>query len=443
LLRIGVVVVNGLVALTAIPGAIWVVPTMPMEWMRSGPFTDWTIPAIALAFVGVLAAVAAVLGVVRPWAGALATIAAGTAMIVFELVEVAVVGWTLSDPSLSGFQKSLQLVYLVVGAMQVALGAGLWLATRRTAPRLPLVNAAIAALTATVGILAGVAAALGVFARGDGSYATVTTVRGEQIEIATTGVYANNARQLVAEGVGWDVFTLIVAVPLLLVGSVLVARGSFRGTLFAAGMLGYALYAYLEYAVTWAFGPLFPLHILITAASVVGLIGAGSLVASAGLVDRFVDGFPRRGWAALSVGMGTILTLLWAARIADGLAAEVPVLHGETTMTVQALDLGLVVPMLFVLPALAWRRIPAAMAASTAFAITFVTMAAAIASMMISSWLVTDVPAIPPIVTFGLASIAGLALLIRMFSSAGLHVPSRAHPHLVSGARPADLPAAG
>jgi hypothetical protein len=442
LLRIGVVVVNGLVALTAIPGAIWVVPTMPMEWMRSGPFADWTIPAVALAFVGVLAAVAAVLGVVRPWTGALASIVAGTAMIVFELVEVAVVGWTLSDQSLSGFQKSLQLVYLVVGAMQVALGAGLWLATRRTAPRLPIATAATAALTASVGVLAGVAAALGVFARGDGSYATVTTARGEQIEIATTGVYANNAQQLVAEGVGWDIFTLVVSVPLLLLGAVLVGRGSFRGTLLAAGMLGYALYAYLEYAVTWAFGLLFPLHVAIAAMSVVALIGAGSLVAT-GLASRFSNGFPRRGWAALSVSMGVLLTVLWAGRIAEGLSASVPILHGETTMTVQALDLGLVVPMLLVLPILAWRRIPAAMAASTAFAVTFVTMSGAIASMMISSWLVTGVPAVPPIVTFSLACIAGLALLSRMFSSAALHDPSRTETHHVPGARPADLPATG
>lgn len=442
-LRIGVVVVNGLVALTAIPGAIWVVPTMPMEWIKFGPFTDWTVPAIALGFVGILAAVAAVLGVVRPWAGALASIVAGIGMITFELVEVAVVGWTLSDPSLSGFQKSLQLVYLVVGAIQVALGAGLWLATRRTAPHVPLANAATAVLTGVVGILAGVAAALGVFARGDGSYVAVTTARGETIEVATTGVYANNARQLVAEGVGWDVFTLFVAVPLLLVAAVLVARGSFRGALLAGGMLGYALYAYLEYAVTWAFGALFPLHVLITTASVVALIGVVGLVATAGLAGRFADGFPRRGWAVLSIGMGLLLTLLWAARIADGLAAAVPVLHGETTMTIQALDVGLVVPILLVLPILAWRRIPAAMAASTAFAVTFVTMAGAIASMMISSWLVTDVPAIPPIVTFGLASIAGLALLIRMFRSADHRTQPRTDPSLVPGNRPAPRPAAG
>jgi hypothetical protein len=138
--RIGLVVVNAFVAFTAIYGAIWVVPTMPMEWLKFGPFTDWTIPAIALGFVGVIAAITAVLVLVRPWAGALASVVAGLAMIVFELVEIGVVGWTLSDPTLDGFQKSLQLVYLIVGSVQTALGIGLWLLTRRFAPNLPLIH---------------------------------------------------------------------------------------------------------------------------------------------------------------------------------------------------------------------------------------------------------------------------------------------------------------
>jgi hypothetical protein len=139
-LRIFLVAVNGFVAVTAISGAIWVVPTMPSEWMRSGPFTDWTIPALALGFVGALAAAAAMLILVRPWAGALASVVAGVAMIAFELVEIAVVGWTLADPSLEGFQQWLQVVYIALGSVQAWLGFVLWMVTRRTAPLLPFIH---------------------------------------------------------------------------------------------------------------------------------------------------------------------------------------------------------------------------------------------------------------------------------------------------------------
>jgi hypothetical protein len=140
--RIGLLILNGFVAISAIAGAIWVVPTMPMEWIKAGPFTDWTIPALALGAVGLFAAAVVVALLVRPWLGALGSMLAGVAMVVFELVEIGVVGWTLSDPSLAGFQKSLQLVYLVVGATQALLGWRLWLSTRESAPSLPILHPA-------------------------------------------------------------------------------------------------------------------------------------------------------------------------------------------------------------------------------------------------------------------------------------------------------------
>ena len=77
----------------------------------------------------------------------------------------------------------------------------------------------IAMLCVAVAALAGIAAGLGVLARGDGVYETVTSARGEVYEVATSGVYAGNARQLVAEGVGWDVFTVLVTVPAMLAGA--------------------------------------------------------------------------------------------------------------------------------------------------------------------------------------------------------------------------------
>ena len=64
-------------------------------------------------------------------------------MIVFELVEIAVVGWTPADPVLNGqFQAWLQPIYLVVGSAQLLLGARLWFLPRTEAPALPLIHGA-------------------------------------------------------------------------------------------------------------------------------------------------------------------------------------------------------------------------------------------------------------------------------------------------------------
>jgi hypothetical protein len=274
----------------------------------------------------------------------------------------------------------------------------------------------VAAWGGLVAALVAIAAAIGVFARGDGSAVLVTSPRGEVFEMATSGVYANNALAIVAEGVGWDVFTLLVVVPALAVTAFFVARGSFSATLIAAGLIGYVAYLHLEYAVTWAFGPLFPLFAATLAAAMVGMTGAVVLAAKQGIAGRFAEAFPRRSWAALSVGMGVLLLVMWSARIIDGLGASVPALHGESTMTVQALDLGLVLPVTIVIAVAAWRRDPVGLAAAAGFSVTFVTLCAAIAAMMVSSWIVTGVSALPPTAVFGLASIGGLWLSVRMFS---------------------------
>jgi hypothetical protein len=254
------------------------------------------------------------------------------------------------------------------------------------------------------------------------------------------GVYAGSARQLVAEGVGWDVYTLLVAVPILLVAAFYVARGSFRGDLVAAGMLGYFLYMHLEYSVTWSFGAMFPLFVAICGASLVGLVAVSALVADAGVHDRFNERFPRRSFAALTIGMALLLAVMWIGRIAQGLAAATATLHGETTMTVQALDLGLVVPVSVIVAIAALRRVAVGMVAAAVFGVTFVAMATAIAAMMVSASIVSGVLQLPPIVVFGLAGAAGLALVARILASAAPIRPPLANDQ---GARPAELFAAG
>jgi hypothetical protein len=128
-------------ALTAIQGAIFVVPTMPRSVLHNGVlalFPDYTIPALALGMLcGGAALVALVAVFVRPRRGALAAMVAGLFMIAFELVEILVVGFTpVQTPD--QFPAWLQVIYLAVGGALVLLGARLWKAeTGSYALRLP------------------------------------------------------------------------------------------------------------------------------------------------------------------------------------------------------------------------------------------------------------------------------------------------------------------
>lgn len=117
------------IAATAIGGAIFALPTIPVEWLQRGvitPFTDTTIPALALGVLCGGSALAAMVAVVaRPRLGALLAVVSGVTMIGFELVEILVVGFT---PLLNPTQPPawLQPLYIALGLVVTVLGARLW-----------------------------------------------------------------------------------------------------------------------------------------------------------------------------------------------------------------------------------------------------------------------------------------------------------------------------
>ena len=78
--------------------------------------------------------------------------------------------------------------------------------------------------------------------------------------VPTDWLYRDNAL-VTATFRGQDMVTLVVAVPLLLVGLVLEMRGSSRGRVLWLGMLFYSMYTYLFYAVAAAFNELFLVYV--------------------------------------------------------------------------------------------------------------------------------------------------------------------------------------
>lgn len=116
---------NAFLALATISGA-FVVLTLPHDIIKRGPFTTFTIPAIALGVIcGGLAVVAAIGVALRPAIGAASAIAGGVAMIAFELVEIYVIGFTPVDTP-SNPAAWLQVFFILFGVALIALGVRLW-----------------------------------------------------------------------------------------------------------------------------------------------------------------------------------------------------------------------------------------------------------------------------------------------------------------------------
>jgi len=154
IVRVAVVLVNVFLGLTAVFGAIAVVPTLPLAVLAGSPFPDYTIPSLALAMVGVGALVAAALMVFNMPLGVQLSIAVGAGIAIFEIVETLVVGldvwlhalglrpepaplFASADPVAALFGIPiplwLQPFYFTLGAVIVALTLRLY-ATHAVAP---------------------------------------------------------------------------------------------------------------------------------------------------------------------------------------------------------------------------------------------------------------------------------------------------------------------
>jgi hypothetical protein len=137
--RAALVLLEGILAFTAILGALAIIPNLPHDWIKGSVFPDYTIPALALGvLVGGSAVIAGLAVIFRPMIGAAASVVAGVMIIGFELVEIIVVGFTLVTYGAGQPQSWLQVAYITVGAAITILGARLWLAL---GGRIPLIHA--------------------------------------------------------------------------------------------------------------------------------------------------------------------------------------------------------------------------------------------------------------------------------------------------------------
>ena len=269
-----------------------------------------------------------------------------------------------------------------------------------------------------VGLLVAVAAAAGILLRGDLATVSSTTVRGDAVDVLTGGVYRFNGVRIAAEGIGWDLVTLVGLVPVLLLALPAFATGSIRARLVVLGLLAYVLYQYAEYAMALAYGPLFLLYVAIAgvSASLIGIVASGldlSAVASSA-----AERFPRRAATAFGVVGALLLTGMWLPLVArTATSAWVPELNGGTTLVVQAFDLGFLVPLAILTAVAAWRRLPVGVVLASILAVKGVAMGAAIAAMLIVEALVTDVIQAIPIALFAAISGAALVLAWRVVRS--------------------------
>jgi hypothetical protein len=154
--------------------------------------------------------------------------------------------------------------------------------------------------------------------------------------------------------VGQDAITLALGVPLLVASIWLTRRGSIRGLLLWAGMLFYFVYSY--FYVIGGFNALFLVYIAIVSTSLYGLLSLLFAIDPDALRARFAAGTPARLVGGFFVGFSLLFALMWVGLTLASVMSEKP--PDEVTHSVVAIDLTVLLPLLFFGGVLLWLRRP-------------------------------------------------------------------------------------
>jgi hypothetical protein len=244
-----------------------------------------------------------------------------------------------------------------------------------------------------ISLLSYIVAGLAIVATGGGiltafgqTHRSFLTLSGETVQIQGGGLYAHESVSMAAQGVGMDLVTLLVATPLLLLANHLAGKGSLRGRLLRIGAFWYFTYSYLLILFGVTYNPFFLVYVALLSTSLLGLLLSVLSVEVASLPEHVSPRFARRTMAWIVIGVSSMFALLWLSRIVPALTSGRPPvgLESYTTLSVQAADLAIVIPMSILVGVLLLRRQPAGYLFAFPVVVFLATMGLALVGMVIA-----------------------------------------------------------
>lgn len=148
----------------------------------------------------------------------------------------------------------------------------------------------------------------------------------------------------------------MLCVPLLAASAYYASKGSLRGRLIWTGMVFYFLYTYSMMAFMTAYNQLFLAYVAIYSLSLYTL-GASLVTLDVRAVKASFPAAPVKAAEAFMFAISAVLLLMWLGTIVPPPAGQSPaLLETYTTLVIQAMDLGILVPLGAITGVLLLRR---------------------------------------------------------------------------------------
>ncbi len=221
---------------------------------------------------------------------------------------------------------------------------------------------------------------------------------------------------LVAQALGQDLITLVVALPALLISAALAARGSQRAWLVWLGVMVYVAYTYASYAFGIRFNPLFLVYVALLGCSIYALIGGLITMDWSAMKAGFTDRTPVKPVSIFLLVIAGLFYLIWLSEALPaslaGTAPESVQDDGTPTNVVHVLDMGLLLPALVLTGISLWRRKPMGYVVAPALLANLVFLVLAILSMAIFQARAGQPTPIPMLVVFAVLVAGSLVMLV-------------------------------
>jgi len=173
---------------------------------------------------------------------------------------------------------------------------------------------------------------------------TFQSINGQTIALNGKGLYHNDSISMAAQARAQDLVTLVIGIPLLVISLILSNKKSLKGKLMLLGIIGYFLYTYTSYSFLAMYNVFFLIYVSLMSISFFAFIINFNSDELKNLKDYFDDRFPGKYIGIFNIFMGFCICLLWLGMIVPAIGKVPPVLEHYTTLSIQALDLGFIVP---------------------------------------------------------------------------------------------------
>lgn len=197
-------------------------------------------------------------------------------------------------------------------------------------------------------VLSTLTTTAGIFTSGGSGPYQYESIRGQTIPIYGYGLYKDMSAEVAIQGIAQDYVTLFIGIPFLIISLILIRKGSIKGRLFLTGVLGYFLVTYLFYLVMAMFNQFFLAYAFLMGTSFFALVLTMMSFDVNKLKILFNDNAPMKFAGGFLVFNAFMIAFLWLSIVLPPLinGSIYPLqLEHYTTLIVQGMDLGLLLPL--------------------------------------------------------------------------------------------------